>query len=135
MSEPTEQIFGKSKTGDANVDDSCSLKLERAGDVNNLDDLYEKRDVVAEWQFPSHGKLHRIEFQHGTTSGKRILWIDGQVINCLKLINLKIWNSVYNRSYCTDLITNFVHLLILQEIFRREWMFKLVRCVLQVEIL
>lgn len=92
MSEPTEQIFGKSKAGDTNVGDGSSLKpesdhvcradiSERAGDNNSLDDLYGKRDVVAEWQVLSHGKLHKIEFEHGTTSGKRVLWIDGQVIN------------------------------------------------------
>lgn len=42
---------------------------------------YEKREVAAEWHVPLRGKLHKIEFEHGTTSGKRVLWIDQQVIN------------------------------------------------------
>lgn len=42
-------------------------------------EAYENRDVVAEWQVPVRGKLHQLEFEHGTTSGKRILWINGQV--------------------------------------------------------
>ncbi|XP_055312772.1 fas apoptotic inhibitory molecule 1 [Sitodiplosis mosellana] len=68
---------------------------------------YETREVAAEWQVPVRGKLHKIEFEHGTTSGRRILWIDEK------------------------------------EIFRRDWMFKLVgddvfeldelRCVLRVD--
>lgn len=104
MSEHTEQMFGKSKTGDANADSSSTLKTEsgqiciaeireRAGDSHSSDDLYEKRDVVAKWQISSHGKLHKIEFEHGTTSGKRVLWIDGQVIiNCLMFIISRTFN-------------------------------------------
>lgn len=41
---------------------------------------YENRDVAAEWQVPVRGKLHKVEFEHGTTSGKRILWIDEKVL-------------------------------------------------------
>lgn len=45
---------------------------------------YDNREVVAEWQVPVRGKLHKVEFEHGTTSGKRILWIDEKVrIICL----------------------------------------------------
>ncbi|KAJ6648603.1 Fas apoptotic inhibitory molecule 1 [Pseudolycoriella hygida] len=49
-----------------------------------------KRDVTAEWRIPIKGKLHKIQFEHGTASGKRVLWINDK------------------------------------EIFRRDWMFKLV---------
>ncbi|XP_055390423.1 fas apoptotic inhibitory molecule 1 [Condylostylus longicornis] len=41
---------------------------------------YEKRCVVAEWRVPIHGKLFRIEFEHGTTTGKRVIWVNGSEI-------------------------------------------------------
>lgn len=40
---------------------------------------YENREVAAEWQIPVRGRLHKVEFEHGTTSGRRILWIDEKV--------------------------------------------------------
>lgn len=49
-----------------------------SGDVT-VQSAYESREVVAEWQVPVRGKLHKVEFEHGTTSGKRILWIDEKV--------------------------------------------------------
>lgn len=123
MSEPTDHIFGKSETLHANVESTQICKAEnsdRAGYGNSLDDSYEKRDVVAEWHVPSHGKLHKIEFEHGTTSGKRVLWIDGQVINCLMLIRLIIFNLFFDRSNYKDyLSTNSVHLLFLGNISTR----------------
>lgn len=39
----------------------------------------QRRDVVAEWRVSTKERLHVIEFEHGTTSGKRVLWIDGKV--------------------------------------------------------
>lgn len=45
---------------------------------------YEKREIAAEWRVPLRGKLHKIEFEHGTTSGRRVLWIDEKVICNLK---------------------------------------------------
>lgn len=38
-----------------------------------------KRDVIAEWRIPIKGRLHKIEFEHGTASGKRVLWINDKV--------------------------------------------------------
>ncbi|XP_055527846.1 fas apoptotic inhibitory molecule 1 [Wyeomyia smithii] len=65
------------------------------------------REVVARWRVPMYGKIHEIEFEHGTASGKRVLWINKE------------------------------------EIFRRDWMFKLVgedmfkledkRCIVRVD--
>lgn len=40
---------------------------------------YEKREVVAEWHVPLRGRIHKIEFEHGTTSGRRVLWVDKRV--------------------------------------------------------
>ncbi|XP_022912991.1 fas apoptotic inhibitory molecule 1 [Onthophagus taurus] len=50
----------------------------------------ERTDLVAYWSVPLYDGVHTIEFDHGTTSGKRVLRVDGQ------------------------------------ELFRRDWMFKLV---------
>uniref|UniRef100_A0A182LU01 Fas apoptotic inhibitory molecule 1 n=1 Tax=Anopheles culicifacies TaxID=139723 RepID=A0A182LU01_9DIPT len=70
-------------------------------------DTAQLREVVARWRVPMYGKVYEIEFEHGTASGKRVLWIDKQ------------------------------------EIFRRDWMFKLVgedmfkledkRCIIRVD--
>lgn len=98
---------------------------------------YENRDVVAEWQVPVRGKLHQLEFEHGTTSGKRILWVNGQVRISLLLF---VFNSIrILHVWFSQFPLNF-HLL--QEVFHRDWMFKLVgddtfeldglRCVLRV---
>lgn len=37
------------------------------------------KEVVGRWRVPMHGKVYEIEFEHGTTSGKRVIWIDGKV--------------------------------------------------------
>ncbi|XP_055703419.1 fas apoptotic inhibitory molecule 1 [Phlebotomus papatasi] len=41
---------------------------------------YARREVAAEWHVPLGGKVFRVEFEHGTASGKRVLWIDGKEI-------------------------------------------------------
>lgn len=40
----------------------------------------DKREISAEWRVPIKGRLHKIEFEHGTASGKRVLWINDKVI-------------------------------------------------------
>lgn len=37
-------------------------------------------DVVAHWNVPLNDGVHRIEFEHGTTTGKRVIRVDGNVI-------------------------------------------------------
>ncbi|CAD6185665.1 unnamed protein product [Caenorhabditis auriculariae] len=37
-------------------------------------------DIVATWNVPLHDKIHRIEFEHGTTTGKRVIRVDSQEI-------------------------------------------------------
>lgn len=37
------------------------------------------KEVVGSWDVPLRGKIYKVEFEHGTTSGKRVLWIDGEV--------------------------------------------------------
>lgn len=36
-------------------------------------------DVVATWQVALPDGVHDIEFEHGTTSGKRVIRVDGKV--------------------------------------------------------
>lgn len=91
---------------------------------------YEKREVAAEWRVPVRGRLHKIEFEHGTTSGKRVIWVDEKVrlqFNPLLFKQMRFW-KIYEHYF--------------QEVLRRDWMFKLVgddvfhlenvRCVLRV---
>lgn len=39
----------------------------------------ERTDLVAYWSVPLLDGVHTVEFEHGTTSGKRVLRVDGQV--------------------------------------------------------
>lgn len=36
-------------------------------------------DIVASWEVALSDGIHKIEFEHGTTSGKRVIYIDGKV--------------------------------------------------------
>jgi len=36
-------------------------------------------DLVAKWDVTLSDKVHRIEFEHGTTTGKRVVRVDGNV--------------------------------------------------------
>lgn len=41
---------------------------------------YEVREnLVAYWSVPLRDGVHTVEFEHGSTTGKRVLRIDGQV--------------------------------------------------------
>ena len=44
-----------------------------------LDAKDSKKVITAEWRIPIKGRLHKIEFEHGTASGKRVLWINDKV--------------------------------------------------------
>ncbi|XP_050033963.1 fas apoptotic inhibitory molecule 1 [Dermacentor andersoni] len=37
-------------------------------------------DTVAVWEVPFSDKIHKIEFEHGTTTGRRIIKVDGKEI-------------------------------------------------------
>ncbi|KAL3097470.1 hypothetical protein niasHS_003918 [Heterodera schachtii] len=45
-----------------------------------MDVVSSESDLVATWQVPMSDKMHKIEFEHGTTTGKRILRVDGKEI-------------------------------------------------------
>ncbi|XP_074652372.1 fas apoptotic inhibitory molecule 1-like isoform X2 [Tubulanus polymorphus] len=38
-------------------------------------------DLVAVWELALSDKLHRIEFEHGTTTGKRVIRVDGKEVH------------------------------------------------------
>lgn len=37
-------------------------------------------DLVGTWEVPLYDKIHKIQFEHGTTTGRRVLWIDNDII-------------------------------------------------------
>lgn len=39
----------------------------------------ERTDLVAYWSIPLYDGVHTVEFEHGTTTGKRVLRVDGNV--------------------------------------------------------
>lgn len=39
----------------------------------------DRSDLVAYWSIPLTDGVHTVEFEHGTTSGKRVIRVDGQV--------------------------------------------------------
>lgn len=50
-------------------------------------DISSKRvDLVAYWSVPLLDGVHTVEFEHGTTSGKRVLRVDGQVCIVLHIV-------------------------------------------------
>ncbi|XP_037950165.1 fas apoptotic inhibitory molecule 1-like [Teleopsis dalmanni] len=66
---------------------SPSLKLENLSDkpIMSLDYLpeekrYNKNNIVAKWCAPMNGKMYRIELEHGTTSGRRMIWVNGKEV-------------------------------------------------------
>lgn len=36
-------------------------------------------DLAAVWEVALSDGVHRIEFEHGTTTGKRVIYVDGKV--------------------------------------------------------
>ncbi|UXI17745.1 Proteasome subunit alpha type-2 [Sarcoptes scabiei] len=37
-------------------------------------------DLVAVWEVPLCDRTHRIEFEHGTTTGRRVIYLDGKIL-------------------------------------------------------
>lgn len=38
-------------------------------------------DLVATWEVPLYDRIHKIEFEHGTTTGRRMVRVDGEIIS------------------------------------------------------
>ncbi|KAF5280166.1 hypothetical protein FQA39_LY18123 [Lamprigera yunnana] len=71
-------------------------------------------DLVAYWSVPLADQVHTIEFEHGTTTGKRVLRIDGQEILrrewMFKLVGnekFKIGKQGTNCELCVDPLPYF----------------------------
>lgn len=65
---------------------SPSLRLENLPNepIMSLDHIpeekrYNKNNIVAKWCAPINGKMYRIELEHGTTTGRRMIWVNGKV--------------------------------------------------------
>ena len=43
------------------------------------DAVTDNPDIVAKWEVPLSDKVHVVQFEHGTTSGKRVIYVDGKV--------------------------------------------------------
>lgn len=48
------------------------------GDIPRVNS-HDRSDLVAYWIVPLADCTHTVEFEHGTTTGKRVVWVDGQV--------------------------------------------------------
>ncbi|XP_055908157.1 fas apoptotic inhibitory molecule 1 [Eupeodes corollae] len=66
---------------------SPTLKLENLAKEPQLvqdhlpeENRYAKGNFVARWCVPINGRMYRIELDHGTTSGRRMVWINGKEI-------------------------------------------------------
>lgn len=93
MSWLSDHLFGAPKTNEQNnnenapsepdADQTAPPNQEPQNELQTMladaELLYDKREVAAEWHVPLRGQLYKIEFEHGTTSGKRVLWIDKKV--------------------------------------------------------
>lgn len=64
-------------------------------------------DLVASWEVPLYDRTHKIEFEHGTTTGRRVVKVDGEV------------RPFRPRSGLT-------YVSLFQVITKKDWMFKLV---------
>jgi hypothetical protein len=60
------------------------------------DDKKANSDRVALWEVPTNSGLYSIEFEHGTTTGKRVLRVNGKVsTNFLLSISVVITDIVF----------------------------------------
>ncbi|XP_054740656.1 fas apoptotic inhibitory molecule 1 [Anastrepha obliqua] len=66
---------------------SPSLRLENLPNepIMTLDHIpeekrYNKNNIVAKWCAPINGKMYRIELEHGTTTGRRMIWVNGKEV-------------------------------------------------------
>ncbi|KAH8410885.1 hypothetical protein KR222_006756 [Zaprionus bogoriensis] len=66
---------------------SPTLRLENLATqpIMSLDHVpeaqrYNKDNIVAQWCAPINGKMYRIELEHGTTSGRRMIWVNGREV-------------------------------------------------------
>lgn len=54
-------------------------------------------DLVATWDIALSDGIHKVEFEHGTTTGKRVIRVDGKVRdhNCILKVQIKVTKYPY----------------------------------------
>lgn len=52
---------------------------QQTNEMSDLNKNVEKKDLVGEWLVPIKGEVYKIEFEHGGTTGRRVIWINGEV--------------------------------------------------------
>lgn len=57
-----------------------------------------KDDLVAKWYIPLFDKDHVVEFEHGTTTGKRVVTVNGKV--CLFLFMWELVEVIITYIFC-----------------------------------
>ena len=75
-------------------------------------------DLVAVWNIALADGCFKIEFEHGTTSGRRVIRINGNVLTEIHFPCLFLSRQLQLICVCACVL--------LQEIMRENWMFKLV---------
>lgn len=50
-------------------------------------------DVVAVWSVSLSDGIHKVQFEHGTTSGKRVIFVDGKVTMSTEYLCVTCMNS------------------------------------------
>lgn len=80
-------------------------------------------DLAGVWEVALSDGVHRIEFEHGTTTGKRVIYVDGKVW-MMRHTHTGDWAGGEGRTCALQLPPTSAQWL--QEILRRDWMFKLV---------
>lgn len=55
---------------------SYTEATDKAKVMAQSENSYDKREVVAEWHVPIAGNIYKIEFEHGTATGKRVIWVN-----------------------------------------------------------
>lgn len=43
-------------------------------------------DIAAVWEFQLPDGSHKVVFEHGTTSGKRVIFVDGEEVKVAKIV-------------------------------------------------
>lgn len=67
------------------VEQSIGMDYMIPNYTEELQKNHDKNDVVARWLLPIRGKLYDVELEHGKISGKRVIWVNGEVSS-------EIWN-------------------------------------------
>ncbi|MEQ2214326.1 hypothetical protein XENOCAPTIV_001543 [Xenoophorus captivus] len=97
-------------------------------------------DVVAVWEVALSDGVYRIEFAHGTTTGKRVVYVNGTSIKIHRIVCRRT-SLIYSGELCRccfqkswvsvtrppeNLLVETIGNRSCQEVLRKDWMFKLV---------